>query len=226
MLDIVKLFIERLTEYFWQAIFLTGITLFILTKCFPMIFNFQLFENKAGIAQATLVFIVALSLWYILVNLINNVKISISNKFYEIKKNKAMISKQNMQIMEFIENLFNNQRPNPISDEHQNVNLLKIFILTLYNKKITKFQSYEIFNIYENEANEKQLHAEKGQFYFPILSKQKCIEFQNFLNELGLFYFDGIYYHINNKLFIKLDELKNRGMLEPDYLNQSNYGAF
>ena len=226
MLDIVKLFIEKLTEYFWQAIFLTGVTLFLLAKCYPMIFNFQLFENKAGIAQAILIFIVILSLYYILINSINNVKIFISNKFYEIKKNKSMISKQNMQILEFIENLFNNQKPNPISNEYQNVNLLKIFLLTLYNKKITKFQSNEIFNIFENEANEQQLHAEEDQYFFPILPKQKCIEFQNLLNDIGLLYFDGIYYHINTTLFKKLDELKNRGMLEPYYLNKSSYMAF
>ena len=226
MLDIIKLFIEKLTEYFWQAIFLTGVTLWFLAKYKPTIFNFQLFEDKVGIAQAALVFIIVLSLCYILISFIHRVIISIFNKLYEIKKNQSIIAEQNNQTMQFIENLFNNMRPNPISNEYQNVNLLKIFILTLYNKKITKFKCHEIFNIYENEANEQQLHAEKGQIFFPIMSKQKCIEFQNRLNDIGLLYFDGTYYYTNSKLFEKLDELKNRCMLEPDYLNQSSHMAF
>lgn len=226
MLDIIKLFIEKLTEYFWQAIFFTGLTLWFFAKYKPVIFNFHLFEDKAGIAQAVLIFIIVLSLCYLLINLINNFIIFIKNKLYEIEKNQLRIVEKNKQTMQFIEDVFNNMRPNPITNEHQNVNLLKTFLLTLYNKKITKFQSNEIFNIYENEANEKQLHAEKGQIFFPIMSKQKCIEFQNLLNDIGLLYFDGIYYHINSTLFKKLDELKNRGMLEPDYLNQSSYMAF
>lgn len=214
MLDFVKLFIDKLTEYFWQAIFLTGVILWFLARYKPMIFNFQLFENKGGIAQAILVFIVVLSSCYILMNFMHNVKIFISNKFYEVKKHQSMIAEQNKQIIQFIEDLFNNMRPNPIPDEHQNVNFLKIFLLTLYKEKITKFQCYEIFNIFEKDAKEKQLNAKKGEIFFPILSKYKCIEFQNILNDLGILYFDGIYYHINSKLFEKLDELKNRGIIE------------
>ena len=141
MLDIIKLFIEKLTEYFWQAIFLTWVTLCFLAIYKPTIFYFQLFEDKVGIAQAILVFIIVLSLYYILINFIYSVKISISNKLYEIKKNQLRIAEQNNQTMQFIEDLFNNMRPNPITNEHQNVNLLKIFLLTLYNKKHLLYES-------------------------------------------------------------------------------------
>lgn len=220
MSDIIKIFFDKLTKFFWQSIFCTSITLWLFAKYKPEIFNYQLFENKSGIAQALLTFIIILSAYYLFISILEKFYISISDFIYDIIKNSEQKAIQEQQLLSFIEALYNKQLQNPLGYNYHKEGMFSNFLLFLYNNQIRKFKSDEIYNLCQNIADEKQKHAENNVLYAPVLSQQQCIECQNFFNSLGFLTFDGTYYHVKNMLFEKLNELKSRGMLEQEYLRQ------
>lgn len=214
MVDILKFFLEKLTKHFWQAIFLTALTLFILAKSKTNTFNFGLFETWSGAAQALIVFLLLLSAFYLLLSLCDFVVRLIQSLWYELVKKENAKNEMYAAMAQFIENLFNAQsiRTPPVIIG-ANVEHLKCYLVKLYKSNIGKFKANEIADIFERDADEKQKNETKeGVFYYPMVSRNACIAIQDFLYKNNFLFFDGEFYITNDIIFKKLKELENRGM--------------
>lgn len=223
MIEILKLLFEKLTKFFWQSIFLTSISLWCFDKYTPSIFSFKLFETKSGIAQAISTVLILLSAFYLIMSFMEKIYSLISNAIYHYKKRRSYEMNKYQKAIQFIEDLFNKDRPCPIVN-YLNEFPYRFFLLRIYRKKLKKFKSDKIFNDLKQEAMERQKCAKEHECYYSILSKQQCIELQNFYQSINLLDFDGSYYKVNKLILNKLEEVDHRGMFEEKYLSQERRG--
>lgn len=210
---LAKLFIEKVTQYFWLSLFLSILTLLGVAHINSNFFSYKLFETNVEIAQAIIRFLLAFSFYQILLPFLVFIKNAIGNIIYENEKyeQEQLEIKRNKSC--FIEELFSVER-SPIYYNNIECHKLRTYLIYLYKGNLKQFAAMDIYKLFEKEADEKQRQrTSENYYYIPVLSEKDCIIVQNLLTKFGLLFFNGKIYTVDDLLFAKLKELDNRGIL-------------
>lgn len=210
---LAKLFIEKVTQYFWLSLFLSILTLLGVAHINSNFFSYKLFETHAGIAQAIIRFILVFSFYQVLLSILVFIKNTISNVIYENEKYEQEQLEIKRNKLRFIEELFAVERRLAYYHDLE-CNKLRAYLICIYKNNIKQFAAMDIYKIFKEEADKLQSEeTREGYFHFSILLDKDCIMIQNLLTNLGFLFFNGEIYIVNDLLFAKLKELDNRGIL-------------